>query len=225
AATGQRSTCSGRWRRRWESAWRSWCRRRSSLGGPPGGRLLSSRARRRPRGGAQRCRPSSVRVRQLGPHRCYNTRQPEPAYAADSLMLCRQPLTSVCNCGMVNFVRCGALQCHVRTVGVVPTNGTLHVEMEQPTQQRHRGHGTRAFLQRADEAFHNRNTAALADGAETLADSVAATPLLQAVTTELLAPVGNQMPRRCTDAGNDLAEKPSDLLRSWLAQEEPEAQA
>src|SRR5262249_38028625 len=108
---------------------------------------------------------------------------------------------------MVNFVRCGALQGHVRTVGVVPTNGTLHVEMEQPTQQRHRGQGTRAFLQRADEAFHDRNTAALADGAETLADGVAATPLLQAVTTELLAPVGNQMPRRRTDAGNDLAEK------------------
>jgi hypothetical protein len=125
---------------------------------------------------------------------------------------------------MIDFVRCGALQSHVGTVSVVPANGTLQIEMERPTSQRHRGQGTRALLQGADEAFHDGNTAPLADGAETLTDGVAATPLFEAVTTELLAPVGNQMPGRCTDVGNDLAEKPSDLLRSGLAQEKPEAQ-
>jgi hypothetical protein len=79
------------------------------------------------------------------------------------------------------------LQSHVRTVGVVPADGAQHNHLERATPQRHHGQGTRTFLQRADETFHQGDAAALADGAETLADGLATTPLVQAMITELLA--------------------------------------
>jgi hypothetical protein len=125
---------------------------------------------------------------------------------------------------MVNFVRCGALQSHVRPVGVVPAHGALHGHLERATPQRHHGQNTRAFLEGADATFHDSNAAPLADGAETLVDGVAATPLVQTMITELLALVGNQMPGCRTDAGNDPTEKLSDVHRTRLAQEKPEAQ-
>jgi hypothetical protein len=91
--------------------------------------------------------------------------------------------------------------------------------MERASSQRHRGQGTRAFLQGADEAFHDGNAAPLADGAETLMDGVAATPSFEAVTTELLAPVGNQMPGRLqlAVAGSDETFRLYDVLqRQWI---------
>ena len=86
----------------------------------------------------------------------------------------------------VNFVRGGALQSHVRTIGAVPAHGVLHSKLERARPQRHHGQGTSAFLQGADETLHDRNAASLADGAATLADGVAAAPLFQTLTTELL---------------------------------------
>jgi hypothetical protein len=45
---------------------------------------------------------------------------------------------------LVNLVRCGALQAHVRTVGVVPADGPVHSQLKRATLHRHDGQGWEA---------------------------------------------------------------------------------
>jgi hypothetical protein len=83
----------------------------------------------------------------------------------------------------VNFVRRRALESHVRTLGVVPSDEELQFAVERAAAEGHDGQQSRAgAFERADEAFHHGNASPLTDRPESLANTVTQTPPFERVS-------------------------------------------
>ena len=69
----------------------------------------------------------------------------------------------------------------------------------------------KAFLQRPDAAFDDRDAAILRNRAETLTNATAMTPALEMSAGELRALIGEQMPWRFAEFANHASKELADL--------------
>lgn len=120
---------------------------------------------------------------------------------------------------MVDLVWRLAVQSHVRSRLVVPTNNALDLALELRWILWHDDQ-TEDFFHRAMEAFDNSNGAVPADSATTIPNVPGFAPhVLEVLTVELGSLVNDQMLRLDLLGGHDPIQRRSHLFRCWSALE------
>ena len=79
--------------------------------------------------------------------------------------------------------------------------------VERVWAQWHQNDAHALVLEHQDESFDERDTAMLANGAETRCDPLAITPVLESITPKLFALVAEDIVRVCTRATHGTFEK------------------
>jgi hypothetical protein len=117
----------------------------------------------------------------------------------------------------VDFVGSHALQGHMRTILVVPSDKPIEFALEQTRHEWHHGqHSRAAFFQRQNKAFTNGNASSLPDRTSTMTYAVSAAPRSKVGRGELRARVRHEIFGRGPQLSDELAEELPDLYRSRL---------
>src|SRR6266581_4087138 len=110
---------------------------------------------------------------------------------------------------VVDLVRCRAAESRERPVAVVPGEVKGQFLLHGGEAVRNQNQSSRALvLDGADAALDHGEAAVLADGAELLADTAAATPALELPGGELAALVRDEVPRFHARPPEEALEKP-----------------
>jgi hypothetical protein len=115
-----------------------------------------------------------------------------------------------------------AVQVRMRTLEVIPSKQAQHLGAHRQQPQRHEDGSQPFLLDRANEAFGDRDAPVLPYGPESGPDASPSAPLTE-LLSELHPAVGNRVPGCGTNATDCAVESSADLLRRGLSVEQSEA--